>query len=587
MQYNKLKSYLRVFKAIPNGWTTGNVIFKDCVLFEEVIGVGNEEVVNLVKELYLNDKGIQATFHKSWEKISQISEEQMLNEQLMHYWTTYGAEELGIVDISPYIPEEKRELLPLEKVFVIGKISHEDVLEKIKSMISGTALSGTTVNDVFNIISDLYEHNYKIDFEDIKNKELKTRLFVRLKKIPNNGEDIIRCMNYEITQNSLLIKDRQRISLWKNRIFGDEYVSFVMNDKEAIEKLAEVFYRYKPLLLSLKNFNGRTSYKQEVNKIRRLSNSLWKPLKDTETFIDKITRVADVVELENDIHKMPWQALVKIHNRLVTLSLKTCEKDVFVIRNQKMFLKDGVQRNEHVKSMYDVVASIIRSELSKRKKHSRVLIPLKDIDLTVPTSEKNFIGMIPVGSRLKKNAKIIGIQWDRNVDIDLSAISEKGKVGWNASHKTDEMFYSGDMTRLNKDGYAAEYVRILKNTRMAVMVNMFNTKSCDYQLIFAKDSHISYGDIINPNNVIYSVKVECNGREEIIGVYDGEEFVFSKFVAGESPVSYNKSMVEDFIDAVRGQYYLKISDIFEIVDDKDEADIILDCKANMLDLFKR
>ena len=76
-----------------------------------------EEVFKEAVKLYGKDgEKWNQTFHKSWEKVEKAPIEQLVLEQIVHYITTYGFEELGIYDKnSVYIPKEKLEIPELDK----------------------------------------------------------------------------------------------------------------------------------------------------------------------------------------------------------------------------------------------------------------------------------------------------------------------------------------------------------------------------------------------------------------------------------------------------------------------------------------
>ena len=82
----------------------------------EVLGNYNEkelsEIIKIIKtELSISAEQMNNTFHKSWNKIKTASIEQLVYEQLIHYFTTYGFEQLGIYnENSVYVPNEKLEI---------------------------------------------------------------------------------------------------------------------------------------------------------------------------------------------------------------------------------------------------------------------------------------------------------------------------------------------------------------------------------------------------------------------------------------------------------------------------------------------
>lgn len=64
-------------------------------------------IETIEKEVGLTPEKLNSSFHKSWEKIRDASDEQLLIEQLIHYFTTYGLENMGLYNKDTvYIPNE-------------------------------------------------------------------------------------------------------------------------------------------------------------------------------------------------------------------------------------------------------------------------------------------------------------------------------------------------------------------------------------------------------------------------------------------------------------------------------------------------
>ena len=62
-----------------------------------------------------------ASFHKSWSVVRDASMEQLVTQQIIHYFTTYGFQELGVYsDATIYIPNEVLES-PAIKDWGLGK----------------------------------------------------------------------------------------------------------------------------------------------------------------------------------------------------------------------------------------------------------------------------------------------------------------------------------------------------------------------------------------------------------------------------------------------------------------------------------
>jgi len=82
--------------------------------------------------------------------------EQLVMEQLIHYFTTYGFKDMGIYsEESVYIPSEKLDIPELKediKLTVIKGYTKEELKEKLMKMLSsGIALKEDTIKDVLDV----------------------------------------------------------------------------------------------------------------------------------------------------------------------------------------------------------------------------------------------------------------------------------------------------------------------------------------------------------------------------------------------------------------------------------------------------
>ena len=57
-----------------------------------IANYSEKELLELAKTIGLSSAEMNSSFHKSWTKIKNASVEQLVFEQLVHYFTTYGFE---------------------------------------------------------------------------------------------------------------------------------------------------------------------------------------------------------------------------------------------------------------------------------------------------------------------------------------------------------------------------------------------------------------------------------------------------------------------------------------------------------------
>ena len=315
-----MKSTIKLFKGVlitqkrkkkPTKELLDKIIKKGFLFASEVIYNYSEEELNKLIEIVEKEVGLTAeqmnnSFHKSWIKVKTASMQQLVMEQLIHYLTTYGFEELGIYDKdSVYIPKEKLKIPELDvesfNFVLIKGYTKEELKEKLmKLLTSGIALKEDTMNAAVDV-AKLTEINEE-EIESVKNKEVKIILYDKLNKIPNIPTEFLRFCIYKSTGKTLLIKDKQTIKEIKDKnelseqaikdlkdngesveieIYNDTKTSEVLElfvnykKKYGLEKLAQIFYRFKPIFLA---FRKNDQLKHIVNDIRRKAKKHHKPM---------------------------------------------------------------------------------------------------------------------------------------------------------------------------------------------------------------------------------------------------------------------------------------------------------------------
>ena len=110
-----------------------------------------DDIVNMACSLWGKDGFLlNQTFHKSFNTVLDTKEEKLFIQQLIHYITTYGFENLGIYNKNiVYIPRERLEITEIKsdiELIMINQITKEELkdrlLELCKSLV---ALSKETV----------------------------------------------------------------------------------------------------------------------------------------------------------------------------------------------------------------------------------------------------------------------------------------------------------------------------------------------------------------------------------------------------------------------------------------------------------
>jgi len=195
-------STIRLFKAVPitrtkiqtNKHFLNETISKGFIFSPDVIcAYPEKELFNLIKIVELEigtSEQMNSSFHKSWRKVRDASIEQLVIEQIIHYFTTYGFETLGIYNKdSVYIPNEKLKIPDLDidgiNLVVIKGYTKKELKERLLALLqTGIALDEDTINDVVDVA--LYVELKENEIAKTKNKEVKITLYNFLNLIPED-----------------------------------------------------------------------------------------------------------------------------------------------------------------------------------------------------------------------------------------------------------------------------------------------------------------------------------------------------------------------------------------------------------------
>lgn len=508
-----------------------------------------KDVVAWLKDQSFNPN---ATFYKEWEDITSKTRFELLVDQILHYATTYGTDfTLG----NGYVPNDEPVVIPYEHFKVITPATKEEIFERCMDMLkSGIALKSDTINVLVEYFKD-YDFVEKVNLDEVKNKEAQAVLSDMLGKLPSDEFGMLRCIVYKYTGSAMLIKDKETIYT----ISGKNGYQYSQNGKfdlsvlsdQQMKALSRIFYRYKPIFLAMKG--GKNS--AVINKIRKYANVYHKPLKKgfweicltSECQQQPTTALAEAekeVGSLNSFRKV--QLMQSIKERLL------CKDNVgkmFVIRNGNMFIRDDYKATCDVKylvSLYNILENSLVESL--RSKATNVLLP-KGVELSCPTSEKNFIGNYPFGSYVPMNGdhNVFGIYW-RNEwganDLDLWFTDKNGKrYGW-CSNYTDgkTIIFSGDMTNANPE--ATELFYLGKDvTEGNIGVNVFSAdKAPKFKLFVANEDcedSLNHGYMCDPNNIVFEAEINFDQPYGLkkVGIICNNKLVLADLGAGNKRVS--------------------------------------------------
>ena len=544
-----------------------------------------------------------ATFYKEWSDVTERTRFQLLFDQLIHYATTYGTNFTwgnGFTRNEDY-PDITEFNLTNHKV--IRAVTHDEMFKMCVDMLnSGIALKQDTMEIVVTYVVKYLKNNYIEDFDvdTIKNREARVKLYDLLGIFPNDKFELIRYIVYKATGLSTIIKNRTMLQTIRMNARKVDFQK--LTEKQCIS-LASIFFRYKDILLMFKTPQNAPV----INKIRRLANKYHKPM------------VAGMWETlttgKYDVETVYTQSAELTNYKLITLIQMLKErcvtsKDspvVYTIRNGKQFVKstNTINVTPSLLATYTQYISVLERRLIENLSKKACPVRLDDnIVLTCPTSEKNFIGNIPMGTYVDfaNNDNIIGVYW-RNEwgahDFDLSMNNIHGqRIGWNASYydfERSNVVYSGDMT--NADPEACELLYMSENVVPGtVYLNRYSgCENSKYKLFIAQEKIATYQQCKNYMCDPNSIKFECMGvskdsRQTTLGFIANNKFYFIEKSSGNDHVARNSHIAQQdmfnlTVRKAESMVYLRdilMKSGFTIVDDTYTGDDVLDLRVKNL-----
>jgi hypothetical protein len=523
-------------------------------------GLNHKEVAEFMQKSKLSGTDLNKTFHKSWKTILETSEEVLVIQQLMHYLSTYGTN----FSIEAYIPCEELNLPAVElKVRVFTAYTKEELQQKALAMLtSGIALKEETLNDVLYVLDSL---NFKFTsnvLDSIRNKEAMCVLSNRFEIYPTNVVEAFRVVFYRATGTTLLIKNKETFNLIQASGYNPEGAF----NKIGYENLAKIFNRFKPLFLAFKNTDK--SLNRAINKIAKMSKSLHEPM-----IQNPLNQVTSKELSQNDLHWLDNATPFALFKAMQCVESRAYGKDSFVyrIRNGKSFAARKDSNNQVIEKNSKVLNDYLNQRFSNKFAGKKFFIP-EGITYGLPTSEKDFIGNFPYGTRITADKLAAGIYWEDSWgarDLDLSGMGLGHKVGWDARWQADGIIFSGDIT--SAPNGAVEYLYATGNANEDYLLNV-NVFSHSYEYDSGKNVKckmiVGVGDSIdrkymmNPNNVIIEAMIDLNERNNSIGVlhngHDGCHFTLGQFSQGNSITSRNDDKSTISLEAMMQEIQTRI-----------------------------
>ena len=522
---------------------------------------------NMVVEEWVNSLTLNynKTFYRAFRDVLAKDRCELFMDQIRHYASTYGTD--FTMEGNGYVPNEgaDTETPSVKDLKVIEPISEEELCNRCKQVLmSGSALKHETMEAMCEYLFEnvlvknrLTTQSISTLLSAIKNREALCYLSSLAKVLPNDEFGILRCIMHWYTGKTELIKIKNVIGMVAAHAQSTKGSPLLSLQKGQMEKLARIFFRFKPLFLAMKGKEGCAAGKV-INKLRRMADKHHTPLKPGfwENIIKTPCSIETVKERLMELNSFRKVRLMMICKEHMSFEVNN---GVYTIRNGKQYVRDNYSpkydKNWLALLYYTLEESLV-SDL--KKKACKVCLP-KEYDLVLPTSEKNFVGNFPYGTSFAMTQhNVIGIYW-RNEwgtrDFDLSLTDMTGKhIGWNScfSNADNAVIYSGDMTNANPEAVEALYCKSTLPDSI-VRVNQFCAlaEQSKFRLFYANDCEDAKGKInymVNPNKIRFDtmVNVKRNERQRNIGIIANNRFYLMDMITGNQRVSsssVSRSMV--------------------------------------------
>ena len=501
---------------------------------------------------------LNTTFYKSWKDVASLQEAEMRVLQLLHYISTYGTDYKGKAFTMNDFPAEMR----FTEFKIIMPCTECELFDRILGMIySGVALGGDTLNLILEqALVYNKEYGWEIDVAKIKNREARAMYFLAQNIFPYDPFDLIRVVMYVATGRAMIINDIRTFQGMKEHI-AELGILFTNFDTRHFEALATVFYRFKKIFLKLRYICVRKCDKNEnlrnlilyINRLRHAANKLKKPFKPAvlQNILDE-SHTFDDVKNAVESEKSPF-ILVRLLNYLNVVEQKP-ETRIFKVRNGKAFITKKPWREnldlQKISLMRDAIYSRLRAILQpvlKKENGEYVTVRFpEDLEIAAPVSEKQFVGSIPYGSRFRlRTNNYIGIYW-RNEwgtrDFDLWMAQPDGsRIGWSASHKRDNILFSGDMTDANPEATEILYCRgQWPDCRINVL--RYNGRAGSrFRLFFGADdlSELPRNYMVNPDSIRLNEDLISDLQDTMVGLINCNCVYFGSFSLSSQRVPNN------------------------------------------------
>lgn len=462
MSYITAKYLKKILVTSANTYEHTLRALRHGILIDPIIKI-NKDTADALIDLYGIDlNNANATFYQTFEEREQLSWDKVLLDRLVHYATTYGglAPFLGGV----YIPNSQEQLTQefAQTMTKIEVVSPAEMKEALQIFVNQPlALPSEDIKDLAQVV-----HDYDLETNTIQNKKLLIQLALNYDILPENPQLFLRVLLAKALDTTELINNRRTRNRLDNAL-SDNFKAYAV--RELVKKylktydaqaLANHYRPYKKLWLIIR----KAGLQKEINLIKRLSD---KKHVSHETFT--------IFEKAQNLNALNNYQLIKLYNHVAEQSiLPETYVQLYRIRDGRVYVTDKRRKDRtNIKALQVEITAELRQRF--QQKTLKFYQPDASISIKLPTSAKSFIGSYPLYTTIQTDDQYqVGIYWNVNCDLDLHGHHVNGNHCGYYTENIEGCTHTGDMTRLNSNGFAAEAIKSKNVAGITYSVNRFN-----------------------------------------------------------------------------------------------------------------
>lgn len=438
---------------------------------------------------------VKATFFKDMEQFGALDPVGRGILQWAHYLTTYGGFSFPEIQgdqpaifANDFSFEQKEEFRKFTSArTTIKRITRAEFAKALSDLLtSGVALGCTDARSAVVCMKILADD---IDYDSIQNREVKALLAAEGLVVPNSVRELNQVISYLIIGKTLFINSNTMLKIFHRHYNQSSYgiaeascalVSFV--DHHGIDTFAQQITPYRDFYMVFKRKAKNPKVTRIINRALHLSKKAKStPMSITNQFFDgSVDAQAKVNAVEGMSTSVAGRIINSDNCRMaVNRELETVDSVPYldVIRNGTTHVRSidtamATLDQEVRQALENKVIDRVRLAFGNRTENGKVYIP-QGVVYPIATSARFLAGGLPFGTTLRiprsgsePTIFSVGVAWNADIDIDMHGFIGRSRIGWNSTADVCadmgvRCTYSGDMTRPNFSGNAAEYIRIV------------------------------------------------------------------------------------------------------------------------------